>query len=68
MRKISYQTPAGNIELEVSDVLIKHVATRNGIPSDAVSDMMLLHFFRDASDGAMARADQRYLDSNGTDS
>ena len=68
MRKISYQTVAGNIDLEVSEVLVKHVATRNGIPVDAVSDMMLLHFFREASDGAMERADQRYLDNDGTDS
>ena len=67
MRKISYQTREGNIEIEIAEELVRRVATRNGIPPSAVSDMMILNFFREASDNALARADQGYLNHNGTD-
>lgn len=67
MRKISYKTPLGEIELDVTSELVCHVAARNGIPDNAVSDMMLLQFFQEASNVALKKADTEYLNTDGTD-
>lgn len=66
MRKISFQTHAGNMELEATDSLVHKVAVRHGIPDSAVTDFMILRFFQEASDNAFKRADQEYIESNGT--
>jgi len=67
MRKISYKTPIGEIQLDVAAELVNHVATRNGIPIDSVSDMMLLQFFQEASNVALKKEDTEYINTDGTD-
>lgn len=66
MRNVTFKTPEGDLSIEVTDALVKRVATINGIPSDAVSDRMILGFFREASDVALRKALDEYLDSNGS--
>lgn len=68
MRKIIHRTSLGNMEIEVADALVEHIAKRNGIPADAVSDGLILEFFREASDVAMRKAADEYIDSDGTSS
>ena len=64
MNKLYFDTPRGTIELEYSDELKKRVASRHGIPSSAVSDMMILRFFQEASNVAIDRASTGYVESN----
>ena len=66
MRNVRFSTPQGELDLEVSDALVEHVAKRNSIPRDAVSDMMLVQFFREASNVALEKAAAEYLESDGT--
>lgn len=68
MRKITHRTNLGSMEVEVAPALVEHIAKRNGIPTDAVSDGLILEFFREASDVAMRKAADEYIDSDGTSS
>lgn len=67
MRTISFKTNVGNAEIEVTSALVEHISKKNCIPSDAVSDAMILSFFRDASNAAFQKAATEYLDSDGKD-
>lgn len=66
MRNITFKTPEGDLSIEVADALVNRVATINCVPSDAVSDRMILGFFREASDVALRKALDEYLDSDGS--
>jgi len=66
MRNISFQTDAGKIDLEASDLLVRRVASRYAIPESSVTDVMILRFFQEVSDFAFKRADHEYIESNGT--
>jgi len=68
MRTISFKTKSGDVELEVTQPLIDHIARKKSLPVDAISDSMILGFFRDASDSALKKAAAEYLDSDGEDS
>jgi hypothetical protein len=66
MRSINLSTPNGDMLLEITDELEKHVATRNGIPRSSVTDSMIIGFFREAADVAFQKAAAEYLESDGT--
>lgn len=68
MRKITFKTEKGDIEIEASSELIARIARRSGLPDNAVSDMMVLKFLQEASDGALKKASTEYLDSDGKNS
>ena len=65
MRSIKLESVQGQLELEVSPALTALLAKRNGIPEDALTDAMILNFFREASDVAFQRATTEYLDTDG---
>jgi hypothetical protein len=67
MRRINLSTPGGNMELEVTQALEEHIAKKHSVPASAVTDSMIVRFFRDASDTAFKRAAAEYLDSDGKD-
>lgn len=67
MRRINLSTPSGNAEIEVTQALEEHIAKRHAVPVSAVTDSMIVRFFRDASDTAFKRAAAEYLDSDGKD-
>ena len=60
MRRITLSTPNGNVDLEVTQALEEHIARRHAVPTSAVTDSMILRFFRDASDTAFKRAAAEY--------
>lgn len=68
MRTISFKTQSGDVNLEVAQKLVDHIASKNGIVSSAVSDSMILGFFREASDSALRKAAAEYLNPDGEDS
>jgi hypothetical protein len=65
MKTIKFQTPDGQLELQVTPALAACVASRNGIPETAVTDAMILSFFREASNSAFERAVATYLENDG---
>jgi hypothetical protein len=65
-KTIKIQTPDGQLELEVTPALAARVASHNSITIDAVSDVMILQFFREASNTAFQKAAREYLVSDGT--
>lgn len=65
MRSINLSTDKGDMVLEVTDALEVHVAKRNGIPSNAVTDAMIISFFREASNVAFQKAAAEYLEADG---
>jgi hypothetical protein len=65
MRSIKIQTEQGQMELQVAPALSALLAKRNGVPEDALTDGMILGFFREASDVAFQRATAEYLDTDG---
>lgn len=67
MRKITRQSPAGDIEIEVSDQLVEIIAQRIGITPDSVSNEMLFGFFKEASNVALDRAAAEYVTPDGKD-
>jgi hypothetical protein len=67
MRKITRQSTAGDIEIEISDQLIEIIARRSGIDADSVSSEMLFGFFKEASNIALDRAAAEYVTSDGKD-
>ena len=66
MRTIKIQTNDGQLELQVEPALAARVAKRHSIPEDAVTDAMILSFFREASNSAFSKAADEYLDTDGT--
>lgn len=66
MRTIKIQTNDGQLELQVTPALAARVASRNGITESAVSDSMILSFFREASNSAFSKVADEYLDIDGT--
>lgn len=65
MRSINFSTDKGDIILEVTDALEERVAKRNGLPANAVTDAMIIGFFREASNVAFQKATAEYLESDG---
>ena len=53
------------MELQVTPALSALLAKRNGVPEDALTDGMILGFFREASDVAFQRATTEYIDTDG---
>lgn len=65
MRSINLQTADGDMQLEVTNELETYIAKRNGIPDSAVTDSMIVMFFREASDVAFRKATSEYIEDNG---
>ena len=53
------------MQLEVTNELETYIAKRNGIPDSAVTDSMIVRFFREASDLAFRKATSEYVEDNG---
>lgn len=66
MRKIRYQTQAGNMEVEVAEDFVSLIARRKGVQIEAISDDDILGFFNIATSTALDRAAAEYVADNGT--
>jgi len=65
MRQIVISHAGTQATIEVTQELVKHIASRRSLPADSISDNDIVKFFADAAGQALDRAVTEYVASDG---
>jgi hypothetical protein len=65
MRQITIRKDGLEASIEITEDLIKHIASRKALPDSAITDAEIVKFFVEASTRAFDKARSEYVDSDG---